>query len=46
MENCEWLYDPMKGTWVEQRLEEIKKEVHTLTKEQREENALRFSRNI
>ena len=44
MENVEWIYDPVKGTWVEQRLEEIKKEVHTLTREQREENALRFFR--
>ncbi len=31
MENVEWFYDPVKGTWQEQRLEEIKQNLKRMT---------------
>lgn len=31
MENVEWIYDPVKGTWHEERLHEIKKQVHGMS---------------
>ena len=42
MENVEWIYDPVQGTWVEERVHEMKKEVHKMTREQREANLLRI----
>lgn len=36
----------VKGTWVEQRLEEIKKEIHTMTKEERETRALHIMEEL
>lgn len=38
MENVEWIYDPVKGTWHEERLDNIKKSVHQMTKTQFDEN--------
>ena len=32
MENVEWIYDPIKGTWHEEQLHEMKKEIHKLSK--------------
>jgi hypothetical protein len=40
MENVEWIYDPVKGTYLEQKLEETKKKIHTLSKTQLEEQKL------
>ena len=40
MENVEWIYDPVKNTWHEEQLHEIKKSVHKLSKRQLEEQKL------
>jgi hypothetical protein len=40
MENVEWIYDPVKGTWHEEKLQEIKKTVHKISKTQLEEKKL------
>jgi hypothetical protein len=37
MENVEWVYDPVKDSWHEERLDNIKKSVHNLSKSQLEE---------
>jgi len=42
MENAEWVYDPVKGTWHEEKLHEIKKEVKNMSKSKLEENKLRI----
>lgn len=42
MENAEWVYDPVKGTWHEEKLHEIKKEVRNMSKSTLEENKLRI----
>ena len=34
MENVDWVYDAARGTWSEQIIEDQKKEVHKMTKEQ------------
>lgn len=40
MENVEWIYDPVKGTWHEEKLHEIKKAVHRMTMNEIEEKRL------
>lgn len=40
MENVEWIYDPVKNTWHEEKLHETKKHIHTLSKAQLEEQKL------
>jgi hypothetical protein len=40
MEGVEWIYDPVKGSWHEEKLHEIKKEVHTLSRAQLEKQKL------
>lgn len=40
MENVEWVYDPVKNTWHEEKLHETKKHIHTLSKAQLEEQKL------
>lgn len=40
MENVEWIYDPVKNTWHEEQLHEIKKSVYKLSKRQLEEQKL------
>ena len=40
MEGVEWIYDPVKGTWLEEKLEIIKKSVHKMHKRQLEEKQL------
>jgi hypothetical protein len=40
MENVEWIYDPVKGTWHEEKLHEMKKHMHTLSKTKLEEQKL------
>jgi hypothetical protein len=37
MENVEWIYDPVKNTWHEEKLENIRKAVHGMSKSQLEE---------
>ena len=40
MEGVEWLYDPVKGTWHEQKLEETRKSIHKMSKSKLEEQRL------
>ena len=40
MEGVEWLYDPVKNTWHEQKLEETKKSIHKMSKSKLEEQRL------
>lgn len=40
MEGVEWLYDPVNNTWHEQRLHEIKKSIHKMSKSQLDEQKL------
>jgi len=40
MENVDWIYDPIKGTWLEEKLHEVKKEIKTYSKQQLEEAKL------
>lgn len=32
MENVNWIYDPVKGTWLEEKLHETKKNIHNMSK--------------
>lgn len=45
MEGVEWLYDPVKGTWLEEKLSEIKQEVKKMNLREIEENALGLFEN-
>ena len=45
MEGVEWVYDPVKDTWHEQKLEEIKKSVHKMSKSKLEEQKLAIFEN-
>ena len=40
MENVEWIYDPVKGSWHEEKLHETRKHIHGLSKSQLEEQRL------
>ena len=40
MENVEWIYDPIKNSWHEEQLHEIKNKIHKLSKSQLEEQKL------
>ena len=40
MEGVEWIYDPVKGTWHEEKLDQIKKQVHKMNKRELEERQL------
>ncbi len=40
MENVEWIFDPVKGSWHEEKLHEIKKQVHKISKSKLEEQKL------
>jgi hypothetical protein len=40
MENVEWIYDPVKGTWMEEKLHETKKHMHNMSLRQLEEKRL------
>jgi hypothetical protein len=40
MENVEWIYDPVKDTWLEEKLDNVKKTVHKMSKRQLEEKKL------
>lgn len=45
MENVEWLYDPVKDTWHEQRLENMKKQIHAMSRNQLEEQRISIFEN-
>lgn len=45
MEGVEWVYDPVKDTWHEQKLDEIKKSVHKMSKSSLEEQKLAIFEN-
>jgi hypothetical protein len=45
MENVEWIYDPVKGSWHEEKLHEMKKNIHSLSKRQLEEQKLNLFEN-
>lgn len=45
MENVDWVYDPVKDTWYEEKLDNIKREVHKMSKRQLEESNLRIFEN-
>ena len=40
MENVEWVYDPVKNTWHEERLHEMKKSLRKMSMNQIEQNQL------
>ena len=40
MEGVEWIYDPIKNTWLEQKLEDTKKMIHNMSKSQLEEQRM------
>jgi hypothetical protein len=40
MEGVEWIYDPIKNTWLEQKVEMIKENIRSLSKTQLEEQKL------
>jgi len=40
MEGVEWLYDPIKNTWLEQKLHDTKKMIHNMSKSQLEEQRM------
>jgi Prohead core protein serine protease len=40
MEGVEWLYDPIKGTWLEQKLYDTKKKIHNMSKSKLEEQRM------
>ena len=40
MENANWIYDPVKDTWYEEKLADIKKSIHKMSKSTLEEQRL------
>lgn len=40
MENVEWIYDPVKDSWHEERLDNMKKAIHRMSMDQLEENKM------
>jgi hypothetical protein len=42
MENVEWFYDATRGTWMEERIETMKKEIHQLSLREIQEKKLAF----
>lgn len=45
MENVEWVYDPVKNTWHEERLHEIKQNIRNMSMSQLEEQRLAIFEN-
>jgi hypothetical protein len=45
MENVEWIYDSIKDTWREEKLDNIKKQIHTMSKREIEEQRLAIFEN-
>ena len=40
MEGVEWIYDPIKDTWLEEKVDSIRNNIHAMGKKQREEQQL------
>lgn len=40
MENVEWIYDPVKDSWHEERLDNMKKAIHKMSMDKLEENKM------
>lgn len=40
MEGVEWIYDPVRDTWLEEKLHETKKKIHNMSKSKLEEQRL------
>jgi hypothetical protein len=40
MENVEWIYDPVRDTWMEEKLDNTKKSIHKMSRKQLEENKM------
>jgi hypothetical protein len=45
MENVDWLYDPVKDTWREEKLDTMKKEIHSMSMNEIEEKKLAIFEN-
>jgi len=45
MENVEWIYDPVKDTWLEEKLDAVKRAVHKMSKGQLEEQKMAIFEN-
>lgn len=45
MENVEWIYDPIKGTWLEEKVNDIKNQIHKMSKRELEERTLSLFEN-
>jgi len=45
MENVEWLYDPVRDTWLEEKLHNTKKKIHVMSKSKLEETRLSIFEN-
>ena len=45
MEGVEWVFDPIKGTWFEEKADNIVKEIHKMSKSQLEEQKLSIFEN-
>lgn len=45
MENVEWVYDSVKGTWHEEKLDNMKKQIHKMSMDQIEENKFSIFEN-
>lgn len=46
LENAEWVYDSVNNTWLEEKLDNIKKELHTLSKRQIEDRAFHIFEDL
>ena len=45
MENVEWIYDPVKDTWHEEKLDNMKKAIHKMTMDEIEHNKMAIFEN-
>ena len=45
MEGVEWIYDPVKDSWKEEKLDNMKKAMHRMTMDELEENKFAIFEN-
>ena len=45
MENVDWVYDPVKGTWHEEKLDNMKKQIHKMSLKEIEEQKFAIFEN-
>lgn len=45
MENVEWVYDPIKGTWLEEKVDNLKKNIREMSKKELEAKQLSIFEN-